>query len=153
TNAGVVTAVANGSAFIIASSGTLADTSTITIAQAVAKVALTPESLALAVDSTAELAAVAQDAKDNPVADATFTWTSRNTAVATVDDSGIVTGVAEGTTRIVATSGGFSDSTSVTVAAVVPQGPTSLAVVSGDEQSGTVAEPLADSLVVRLTDA
>ncbi|MGV8906530.1 MAG: Ig-like domain-containing protein, partial [Acetobacterium sp.] len=53
------------------------------------------------------------------------TWLSDNTAVATVDNTGVVTGVSEGTANIVATTvdGGFTASCAVTVTppvAVVP---------------------------------
>ena len=43
------------------------------------------------------------------------TWTSSNTDVATVDENGVVTGVALGTATITATAGDFSDSCEVTV--------------------------------------
>ena len=45
------------------------------------------------------------------------TWTSSNTAVATVDDNGNVRGVSEGTVTITAAAGGKSDTATVTVIA------------------------------------
>lgn len=44
------------------------------------------------------------------VASATVTWTSRNSGVLTVSPTGMVLGVSPGTTRVIATSGGHSDS-------------------------------------------
>lgn len=45
----------------------------------------------------------------------TITWTSSNEAVATVDENGVVTGVAPGTATITAAAGSFSDSCEVSV--------------------------------------
>ena len=44
-----------------------------------------------------------------------FTWTSSNTAIATVNSTGLVTGIANGTVTITATSGTISGTKSVTV--------------------------------------
>lgn len=44
-----------------------------------------------------------------------FSWSSANTAVATVDASGVVTGVAPGTVNVAATAGGVSDTVQVVV--------------------------------------
>lgn len=52
---------------------------------------------------------------DAAAADAVTIWTSSNTAVATVDTNGKVTGVSEGTAIITASCGGYSVSCEVTV--------------------------------------
>ena len=61
----------------------------------------------------------ARDAQNNSVPGLTITWLSRNTAIVTAADSGthraIVAAVGYGTTRIVATSNGVSDSLAATV--------------------------------------
>lgn len=72
--------------------------------------------------STATVAVSGTEALTATVAPATATnqnvnWTSSDTAVATVDDDGVVTGVSAGTATITATTvdGGFTDTCSVTV--------------------------------------
>lgn len=72
--------------------------------------------------STATVAVSGTEALTATVAPATatnqnVTWTSSDTAVATVDDDGVVTGVSAGTATITATTvdGGFTDTCSVTV--------------------------------------
>lgn len=50
-----------------------------------------------------------------PDADQTVTWSSSNTNIATVNSSGLVTGVAEGTATITATTGSYTATCTVTV--------------------------------------
>jgi len=79
----------------------------------VSSIVLNELDLDLVVGETAELTATIypQDASD-----ASVTWSSSNTAAATVDD-GLVTAVAEGTATIKASAGGKSASCTVTVSA------------------------------------
>ena len=86
----------------------------------VVRVTVTPSSATAVIGRTVKLSATGRDAFDR-VSSTTFTWASRDEAVAAVDETGLVTGVAEGATRIVATSAnGFSDSATVTVTAPQP---------------------------------
>src|SRR6266487_1970628 len=68
---------------------------------------------------TVYVSADARDARDASVSGVTFTWQSRNGAVATAADSGthkaIVASQMNGTARIVATGDGVSDSITATV--------------------------------------
>lgn len=48
-------------------------------------------------------------------------WTSDNTAVATVDNSGLVTGVSAGTVNITVTCGRWSDTTEIVVSEAMPE--------------------------------
>ncbi len=68
-----------------------------------ATVTIAPDSTAVTTGSTTTFTATAKDAGGN-TATTTFTWTSSNPAVATVDASGIATGVSAGTVTITATS-------------------------------------------------
>lgn len=71
--------------------------------------------------ATQQLSATARDAQSNVLGgliNSNYTWTSRNTSVATVDASGLVTAAGAGTAVLVAVApGGAADSTTVTVVA------------------------------------
>ena len=114
---GLVTAVANGSATITATAGGASGSATVTVAQAVSTVAVTPvEAGIAALGDTVRLAAEALDANGNAVAGSEFSWESGDAAVATVDASGLVMAVANGNATITATSGSVSGNATVTVA-------------------------------------
>lgn len=74
-------------------------------------ITVTPAAVELTVGETAELKA---ETKDIP-ADAVISWTSSDENVATVDASGTVTGVAEGTATVTAACNGVSATVAVTV--------------------------------------
>ena len=73
----------------------------------------------VALDATVQLSAEVKDQNGQVMAGATVTWASSATAVATVDASGLVTAVANGTATITATAGEASGSATVTVAQAV----------------------------------
>lgn len=93
----------------------LADTATVYIGSVAAGVVIAPGYADLAVGGTTTLKGQLVDAGGNPVSGPAITWTSRTPATATVSSAGVVTGVAAGTARVVATSGTFKDSALVTV--------------------------------------
>ena len=68
-----------------------------------------------ALGATQPFTAVAKDAAGTPVLGKTFTWSSSDTNVATIDVSGIATAVANGSTSITATTDGVSGTASLTV--------------------------------------
>ena len=83
---------------------------------AVASVSVTPSSFTLmSIGETVQLTATARDASDNTVSSKTFTWSSSDESIATVDMSGLVTAVANGSTTITATTDNISGSAMVTV--------------------------------------
>ena len=83
----------------------------------VASVAVTPENPTLvSLGETVQLTASARDASGNTISGKTFTWSSSDAGIATVNASGLVTAVANGTTSVMATTDGISGSTSATVA-------------------------------------
>jgi len=115
---GVVTAVASGSATIVATSegingSTLINVSTIPVA----RVDVAPTTVSLNPGQTSQLTATAYDANNNVLV-RPVTWVSSNTAVATVSASGLVTAVASGNATISATSGGVTGTALITVALV-----------------------------------
>jgi endonuclease G, mitochondrial len=81
----------------------------------VASVSVTPGNASLAPNETQQYSATGRDGT-GMVSPTTFTWSSTNTAVATVSTTGLVTAVADGTTTIRATSAnGIVGSTTLTV--------------------------------------
>ena len=116
---GLVTAVGNGSATVTATSGAVSGSATVTVAQAVAEVAVEPTADTLFVGDTLRMAASATDANGHAVEGASFVWASGDTAVARVDGSGLVTGIAPGRAAVSVMSGGVTDEAQLTVVALV----------------------------------
>jgi uncharacterized protein YjdB len=113
---GLVRAVAAGLATITATSGGISGTAAVTVTNApVASVTISPAPASILVGSTVQLTATPQDAGGNPLTGRVVTWSSNNTAVATVSNSGLVTGVAAGSATVTATSEGVSGTSAVTV--------------------------------------
>ena len=81
----------------------------------VASVIVTPTTATIGPGGTVQLTATTKDAAGNVLTGRAVTWTSGNTAAATVSASGLVTGVAAGSPTITATSEGQSGTASVTV--------------------------------------
>jgi len=113
---GLVTAVANGTATITATSGGVSGTAAVTVAQSVSAVVVAPAVDTLVVGDTLRLSAEATDANGHAVAGAEFVWASSDTLVATVEATGLVTGVAAGVTEITATAGTAQGIARMTVA-------------------------------------
>ena len=106
--AGLVTAVANGTSTITATAGGVSGTATVTVAQTVSSVLVSPAADTLVAGDTLRLAAEATDANGHTVAGAEFAWASGDTAVAVVDATGLVTGVGAGEVEITATTSGLA---------------------------------------------
>lgn len=73
-------------------------------------ITISPATATIAVNGTQQYTAVGKDSNGNTVNGATYNWASSNPAVATVNSSGLATGVAAGTTMITASitySGGI----------------------------------------------
>ncbi|MDE2979919.1 MAG: Ig-like domain-containing protein [Gemmatimonadota bacterium] len=117
--AGLVTAVGNGTATIIATAGSASGTAAVTVAQEVSAVTVTPSADTLVVGDTLRLVAEATDANGHPVTGAEFVWASSDTLLATVDATGLVTGVGAGEVALTATSSGVVSQAALTVLARV----------------------------------
>jgi hypothetical protein len=116
--AGLVTAVAPGSATIFATSENKSGSAAITVtAIPVNAVTVTPPTSTLVVGGTVQLTAATTDAGGHPLTGRTIAWVSTTPSVATTSNSGLVTAVAVGTTNITATSEGKADTTQITVQA------------------------------------
>ncbi len=119
---GIVTAIAVGSTVIHAASHGKASTAHIKVIApspaSVASVSISPSTATIAAGKTTQLSATLLDSVGNVLGGRTVTWTSSNSAVASVSSSGLVTGVAGGTATISAASGGQQGTATVTVNAV-----------------------------------
>lgn len=102
----------------------------------VAVVTVTPLTQTLTVGQTGTLTAVLRDAAGNVLADRAITWTSNNTAVATVSLAGVVTAVTAGVAQIDATSEGKYATANIVVTrvpvAAVDITPTTLTLTEGE---------------------
>ena len=117
---GLVTAAGNGTATITATAGAVSGSATVSVAQRVSSVTVSPAADTLVQGDTLHLSAEAVDSNGHAVAEAEFEWASSDTLVATVDDSGLVTGMAAGEAEIAATSSGATGRAQVTVVVPVP---------------------------------
>lgn len=89
---GLVTAVGEGVARVTATSGALADTATITVAQEPAAIKVDPGELLLGQGDTVRITARVVDANGHPLSDAVApVWSSGDEGVATIDGEGLVT--------------------------------------------------------------
>ena len=122
-SAGVVTGVAAGTANITATSSGKSGSATITVSAAppvVTTVAVSPPSASVVAGSTVTLQATVKDQYGNAMSGQSVTWSTNNSAAATVSQSGVVTGVAAGSATITATSSTKSGSSAITVTAAAP---------------------------------
>src|SRR5216117_2448837 len=118
---GFVTSSAAGSATITAASEGKSGTSAITVTSVpVASVTVSPASASVPEGQTVQLTATPKDVNGNPLTGRTITWSSSNTSVATVNSSGLVSGVVAGSATITATSEGQSGTSAITVTGAAP---------------------------------
>ena len=153
SGSGVVVGIAVGVVRIAASSNGKSGFSTITVVpQGVASVRVTPSSAAIKVGETVHLQAEPLDASGNLLDGRTVTWSSGNDAIATVDNTGLVTGVSAGATTITATSEGKTGTSGIAVAAAVPASiavaPSSVAITTGQTSQLTATVKDANGVVI-----
>jgi uncharacterized protein YjdB len=116
SSTGVVTGNAIGTATITASSGGRSGSASIAVVPIpVGSVAVDPTTADLVPGQTAAITPTVRDANGTVVTDRVVTWSSGNTAVATVSGTGVVTAKSAGTATISATSEGKSATAAVTV--------------------------------------
>ena len=148
SSTGLVSTLKPGSVTITASSEGKSGTATVTITAApVASVTVTPPSASINVGQTATLTAQTLDGSGGVLTGRGVAWSSSNTQVATVSQSGVVTGVAPGSATITATSEGKSGTAAITVSAVpvatVTVAPATLPLTVG--QTGTLTATTRDA--------
>ena len=133
---GLATAVANGTTTITAASGSVSGTAALTVSQEAAAATVSPDESTLgALGDTVRLSAEALDANGHAIAHASFEWMSDDTAVATVDASGLVTAVGNGAATVTATAGLVSATATVTVMAAPRSAPPTYVFAEGIPES------------------
>src|SRR5256886_2279532 len=100
---------------------------------------VTPPAASVGVGDAVRLTAIAQDDGRAPPRAPALTWTSSDTSVATVDATGLVTGVAPGSAMITATTGDQSGSAQIIVSAHPPGTVEDLSVEATTDTSVTLA--------------
>ena len=119
SSAGVATAVAAGTTTIQATDGTVSGATglTVTASPVLNSIAVTPSNPALVVGGTQQFTATGtySDGSTQNLT-SSVTWSSSNTAAATISSSGFATAVATGSTAIQAVSGSITGSATLSVA-------------------------------------
>lgn len=153
SSTGLVIALAPGSATITATvDGKGASTNVAVGAVPVETVIVSPSPAQLTVGQGVQLTVQVTDATGRVVTDRPVSFSSDDPGIASVSGSGLVTGVATGTTTVRATSDGKTGTTSVTVAAVpvgsvvVAPGSVSLAVGGTTGLTATVRDASGNTL-------
>ncbi len=112
---GRVTGVSAGTATISATSEGVVGISVARVSARVAAVDVEPQQVSIYVGETSRLSATPRDPNGNALVDRTVSWTSGNDAVASVDGTGLVTGIGEGPADIIATSEGVTGMAEIVV--------------------------------------
>ena len=130
-----------GSATITATSEGQSGTSSITVSSVpvpVSSVTVSPASASVSAGQTVQLTATPKDANGNPLSGRVVSWASSNTSAATVNGTGLVSGVAAGSATITATSEGQSGTASITV--TVPVASVTVSPASASVPAGQTAQ-------------
>ena len=146
---GVATAVANGSAQVHATAGTLQGSANVVVVQIVASVTVTPGNVAFtAVGDTARFSAVAKDAGGTPVVGVQVLWSVSDNTVATIDTLGLAKSKGPGNALVSAQAQTRAGYAALGVDPTVTQ----FAILSSPA-TGIAGEPLSTALTVELRDS
>jgi uncharacterized protein YjdB len=107
----------------------------------VERIVLTPTSASVQTGATVTLEALVLDASGNAMRNRKVIWASEDATIATVSQSGVVTGVTSGNVNVAASSGGKSASSAITVTAR----PVSIVLVT----PGSGSIPVTGSITLR----
>ncbi len=122
-SSGVVTGISIGTANVTASSGSItSNISTVTVTQppVLTTIIVSPASVSINTNTSSQLTATCKDQNNNTMTCPTLTWASDNPSVASVNSSGMVTGIASGTANIKASSGSIISNVSVITVTTTP---------------------------------
>ncbi|MCU0633887.1 MAG: Ig-like domain-containing protein, partial [Gemmatimonadaceae bacterium] len=116
SSTGIVNALSPGTVTITAASeGRSAAATLVVLSRLASSVTLTPATSTMIVGGTLTLQAQVTDASGNVLPGRPIDFTSTVPAVATISPAGVITAVAPGTTRIIATSEGRTGNATITV--------------------------------------
>ena len=147
-NGGQVTAVSVGSATITATVEGVVGSAAVTVGLVpAASVTIAPSTLTVTIAQTGSLAATVRDANGNALAGRSVSWATNNPLVATVSQSGVVTGLLPGSATITATSGTASGTATVTVV------PIPVGSVTVSPSSRSIAQNASTTLTATVKDA
>jgi len=154
---GLVKGIAAGSATITATLGSVSQSSSVTItAPSITSISVTPEDVTLAIGISQQFTASAIYS-DGSIQDLVsgVTWASSTTSVATIDNKGLASILAAGTTTITATVGSFTDSTTITVVPAhltsITLSPATVSMAAGTQQQFTATGNFDDGSTQVLT--
>ena len=124
-SAGLATGLAQGTATITATNGTVTSNPiTLTVAPStVSVITLTPPAPSIQVQQTQQFVATAMDASGMPISGLTFTWAASSPTVASIDSTGLATGLAQGTATITATNGTMTSNQGTLTVTAASAGP------------------------------
>ncbi|MDK2890182.1 MAG: hypothetical protein PWR21_814 [Methanoculleus sp.] len=120
-SSGFFTAKAEGTATITATADSMSGEATVTVTDEtpvepeLTSITVTPPTATLAIDESKQFAATALDQNGLEMTGVEFNWTCSNATVGTIDDTGLFTALAAGTTEITATADGIPRTATVTV--------------------------------------
>lgn len=121
TQDGIVTGRKPGTVRIAASSwgknavATITVNPSFTVLPEVGRIVIAPSNPRIDEGASIQLMATVLDVQDRVITGLTITWSSSNTNRATVDNTGLVRGISNGTVTITASAGGKTGSTAVRV--------------------------------------
>lgn len=145
TSAGLVTGVAAGSTIVFASIDGVLGWANVSVAPVpVANITVTPATTTIGVGQTATYTAVLRDATGTVLTGRVIAWSSSNAATASVNGSGVATGVAIGSATITATSEGRSGSAAIIIGVrtvTVTPNPVTIAPFATIQLTAVVLEP------------
>jgi uncharacterized protein YjdB len=152
--AGLATAIAAGGTTITATAHGVSGHAALTVALGAGPpvlIVVIPAAAAItALGNTQQFTAVAFDAQGH-VVPATFTWTTSNPAIATINAAGLATGISTGAVTVVATGAGRTGTASLTVTQAVASitvTPQSAIVPTGDSTTYTAVAHDANGHVI-----
>ena len=142
---GLATGVAAGSTTVTATLSGVTGTATLTVTPTLSSVAVTPNPAAIEIGATQQFIATATYSDNSTkVVTTTASWKSANTGIATVNATGVATGVAAGPTTVTATFNGVSGSATLNVTATtisISPNPASFAVGATQQFTATATTP------------